>query len=50
MITVARIMLLVVAFLFYMCSMGAKDEKSRYFNLIAAVTATVFLLAAIKVV
>lgn len=48
MITAARIMLLNVAFLFYMCSMGAKDEKGRYFNLIAALTATAFLLAAIK--
>lgn len=48
MIIATRIVLLVVAFLFYMCSMGEKDDKGRYFNLIAAVTATAFLLAAIK--
>lgn len=50
MIIAVRIMLLVVAFLFYMCSMGAKDDKDRYFNLTAAVTATVLLLVAIKAV
>lgn len=48
MIIATRIVLLIVAFLFYVCSMGAKDNKSRYFNLIAAVTATAFLLVAIK--
>ncbi len=48
MILATRIVLLVTAFLFYMCSMGAKSEKAGYFNFIAAVTVTVLLIAAIK--
>lgn len=48
MITATRIILLIVSTLFYVLSMGTRNEKAGYFNLTAAVITSLLLLASIK--